>query len=94
MTSLSVIIPNYNRAALIGETLDNVFAQTRPPDEVIVVDDGSTDDSVAVIERYGARITLIRQANAGPGAARNRGLAAARGELIQFMSMSMNPGSA
>ena len=85
MTTLSVIIPNYNRAALIGETLDNVFAQTRPPDEVIVVDDGSTDDSVAVIERYGARITFIRQANAGPGAARNRGLAAARGELIQFM---------
>ena len=85
MPSLSVVIPNYNRAALIGETLDNVLAQTRPPDEVIVVDDGSTDDSVKVIERYGKRVTLIRQANAGPGAARNRGLAAARGELIQFM---------
>ena len=85
MPRLSVVIPNYNRAVLIGETLDNVFAQTRPPDEVIVVDDGSTDDSVAVIERYGKRVTLIRQANAGPGAARNRGLAAARGELIQFM---------
>ena len=85
MPFLSVVIPNYNRAALIGETLDNVFAQTRPPDEVIVVDDGSTDDSVKVIERYGKRVTLIRQANAGPGAARNRGLAAARGELIQFM---------
>ena len=85
MPALSVVIPNYNRAALIGETLDNVLAQTRPPDEVIVVDDGSTDDSVSVIERYGKRVTLIRQANAGPGAARNRGLAAARGELIQFM---------
>ena len=85
MHTLSVVIPNYNRADLIGETLDNVFAQTRAPDEVIVVDDGSTDDSVAVLERYGAWITLIRQANAGPGAARNRGLAAARGELIQFM---------
>ena len=85
MATLSVIIPNYNRAGLIGETLDNVFAQTRPPDEVVVVDDGSTDTSVAVIERYGSRVTLIRQENAGPGAARNRGLAAARGELIQFM---------
>ena len=85
MPKLSVVIPNYNRAALIGETLDNVLAQTRPPDELIVVDDGSTDDSVAVIERYGKRITLIRQTNAGPGAARNRGLAAARGDLIQFM---------
>ena len=85
MPKLSVVIPNYNRATLIGETLDNVLAQTQPPDELIVVDDGSTDDSVAVIERYGKRVTLIRQANAGPGAARNRGLAAARGELIQFM---------
>ena len=85
MPTLSVIIPNYNRADLIGETLDNVLAQTRAPDEVIVVDDGSTDNSVAIIERYGKRVTLIRQANAGPGAARNRGLAAARGELIQFM---------
>ena len=85
MPTLSVIIPNYNRAGLIGETLDNVFAQTRPPDEVIVVDDGSTDASVAVIERYGSRVRLIRQANAGPGAARNRGLAEARGDLIQFM---------
>ena len=85
MPTLSVIIPNYNRADLIGETLDNVLAQTRAPDEVIVVDDGSTDNSIEVSERYGDRITLIRQANAGPGAARNRGLAAARGELIQFM---------
>ena len=85
MPTLSVVIPNYNRADLIGETLDNVLAQTRAPDEVIVVDDGSTDHSVALLECYGKRITLIRQANAGPGAARNRGLAAARGDLIQFM---------
>ena len=85
MSTISVIIPNYNRAALIGETLDNVLAQSRAPDEVIVVDDGSTDDSVAVIARFGERVTLIRQENSGPGAARNRGLAVARGDLIQFM---------
>ena len=85
MPTISVVIPNYNRAALIGETLANVLAQSRPPDEVIVVDDGSTDDSAAVVERFGKRVTLIRQTNRGPGAARNRGVAAAHGELIQFM---------
>lgn len=85
MTTLSVIIPNFNRAHLIGETLENVLRQSRPPDEVIVVDDGSTDGSSLVIERFAPRVRLIRQANAGPGAARNRGLAEARGELIQFM---------
>lgn len=85
MLTLSVVIPNYNRAALIGETLDNVLAQTRPPDEVIVVDDGSTDASVAEIERFAPRVRLIRQQNRGPGPARNRGLAAASGDLIQFM---------
>ena len=81
---LSVIVPNYNRAALIGETLDNLLRQTRAPDELIVVDDGSTDDSVREIERFGSRVTLIRQTNAGPAAARNRGLAASGGALIQF----------
>ena len=85
MLTISVVIPNYNRADLIGETLANVLGQTRPPDEVIVVDDGSTDDSARVIEGFGKRVTLIRQKNAGPGAARNRGLEAATGELIQFM---------
>jgi len=84
VSTLSVIIPNYNRAGLIGETLENILRQTRAPDELIVVDDGSTDDSVAEIARFGDRVRLIQQANAGPGAARNRGLAAATGEFIQF----------
>lgn len=84
MSTISVIVPNYNRASLIGETLENLLGQSRPPDELIVVDDGSTDDSVAEIDRFGERVRLIRQANAGPGAARNRGLAAASGDYVQF----------
>ena len=66
MASISVIIPNYNRANLIGETLDNLLCQTRAPDELIVVDDGSTDNSVDEIRKFGDRIQLITQENAGP----------------------------
>ena len=85
MLNVSVIIPNYNRAALIGETIDNMLSQSLPPHEVIVVDDGSTDNSIEVIKRYGDRVTLIQQQNQGPGAARNAGLKIASGEFIQFM---------
>ncbi|MEO6042016.1 MAG: glycosyltransferase family A protein [Croceibacterium sp.] len=84
MSSVSVIIPNYNRAPLIGETLISVLSQTRPPNEVIVVDDGSTDGSADVISGFGRDVTLIRQENAGPAVARNRGLQIARGDFIQF----------
>lgn len=85
MPTVSVIVPNFNRAALIGETLSNILAQTRPPDELIVVDDGSTDGSVDAIAGFGRQVRLIRQENRGPAAARNRGLAEAAGEFIQFM---------
>lgn len=84
MTTISVIIANYNRAGLIGETLQNMLRQSRPAEELIVVDDGSTDDSVAVIESFGNKVKLLRQTNQGPGAARNRGLAASTGVFIQF----------
>jgi glycosyltransferase involved in cell wall biosynthesis len=69
-STISVIIPNYNRATLIGETLNNMLRQTRRPDEIIVVDDGSTDESVSVIRGFGNRVTLLRQPNSGPGVAR------------------------
>ena len=82
---ISVIIPNYNRATLIGDTIENMLGQSLPPKEVIVVDDGSTDNSVPVITGFGSRVTLIRQENKGPGSARNAGLAVASGEFIQFM---------
>ncbi|RYF91066.1 MAG: glycosyltransferase, partial [Chitinophagaceae bacterium] len=84
MAEISVIIPCYNRATLIGDTIRNMLAQTIKA-EIIVVDDGSTDNSVEVIESFGEKVKLIRQTNQGPGAARNAGLQAASGEFIQFM---------
>ncbi len=82
---VSVIIPNYNRAAIVGETIANMLSQTLAPYQVIVVDDGSTDGSVEVIRSFGERVTLIEQKNQGPGAARNAGLQIATGSYIQFM---------
>lgn len=80
-----MIIPNYNRASLVGDTIRNMLAQTLAPHEIIVVDDGSTDNSVDVIAAFGARVQLIQQTNQGPGAARNAGLKVATGDYIQFM---------
>lgn len=85
MTSkVSVIIPCFNAAAYIGETLGSVFAQTWPNVEVIVVDDGSTDNSAAVIKGFGST-KLIFQDRRGAAAARNRGWAEASGDFIQFL---------
>ena len=81
---VSVIIPTYNRAALICETLDNVFSQTYRNFELIVVDDGSTDETQSRLRQYGGRIRIVTQANAGPSAARNRGIEVAYGEIIAF----------
>jgi glycosyltransferase involved in cell wall biosynthesis len=84
MTTFSVIIPTYNRRDHLMACLASVMAQRRRPDEVIVVDDGSTDgtrDALAAAEG----ITVIYQSNAGPGAARNRGAAAASGDYLVFL---------
>ena len=86
MPRISVIIPLFNKAPFIGRALQSVIAQTFTDFEVIVVDDGSMDDGARVVEQLDdSRIRLIPQDNAGPGAARNRGLAEARGELIAFL---------
>lgn len=81
---VSVVIPTYNRAGIICETIDNVFQQTYRDFELIVVDDGSTDDTQSRLLQYGNRIQVIRQENRGPAVARNRGARAARGEILAF----------
>ena len=82
---VSVIIPAYNAGQFIEETLASVFRQTCANLEVIVVDDGSTDDTKSRLQAYGSRIHYIWQPNAGVGAARNRGMQAASGEYLAFL---------
>ncbi len=82
--SISVIIPAYNREAILGETLESLLRQTLPAREIIVVDDGSTDRTAAVAESCGAPVRVVRQSNAGPAAARNRGFRESAGEYIHF----------
>lgn len=84
--SLSVVVPLYNKAKYIRRCLDSIATQTLSGFEAIVVDDGSTDGGAALAEAYpDSRFRVIRQANAGPGAARNRGISEARGDYIAFL---------
>ena len=82
---VSVVIPTYNRSAICRAAVESVLAQTYPNVEVIVVDDGSTDDTRDAIARVNSRVQVIWQHNAGVSAARNTGMAAARGEYIAFL---------
>jgi glycosyltransferase involved in cell wall biosynthesis len=83
--TVSVIIPAYRAAATIGRALDSVLSQTRPPDEIVVVDDGSPDDLAAALEPYGAATILLRKPNGGTASARNLGIDRTRGDLIAFL---------
>ena len=83
---VSVLIPAFNAERWIAETLESALTQSWPRLEVIVVDDGSVDRSAGIVEGFASRsVKLIRQANAGPSAARNRAFAAARGDFIQWL---------
>ena len=82
---VSVVIPAYNCAQYLARAIDSALAQTYPNIECIVVDDGSTDDTADIISSFGARIRGFRQANAGASAARNAGIAAAKGKYIAFL---------
>ncbi len=82
---ISVIIPAYNRGYVIEEALDSIFNQGISGIQVIVIDDGSTDDTAQIIQKYPAEITYHYQENQGPSVARNTGLALAKGSYISFL---------
>jgi glycosyltransferase involved in cell wall biosynthesis len=83
--SVSLVIATFNHARFLGEALDSAAAQTLKSVEIVVVDDGSTDDTPAVLARYAGRVRVIRQPNRGLAAARNTGLAASRGTYVSFL---------
>jgi glycosyltransferase involved in cell wall biosynthesis len=89
MPKVSVVIPTYNKPDLLLETLDTVFAQTFQDYEIIVINDGSTDDTLDrladVQRRHDSKLRIVTQANAGIGAARNRGLDESTGEFIALL---------
>jgi glycosyltransferase involved in cell wall biosynthesis len=82
---IGVVIPAYNAERWLVQTLESVLAQSWPPVDVVVVDDGSTDATAAVAGRFGSPVRVVSQPNAGIGATRNRGMELVAGELIAFL---------
>ncbi len=82
---ISIIVPTYNRSDLLTEALDSALRQTRVPDEIVVVDDGSTDDTAETLARYDAPVVAIRQPNRGVSAARNLAMERATGDILLFL---------
>jgi glycosyltransferase involved in cell wall biosynthesis len=82
---LSVVVPAHNAESTVSAALRSALSQTRPPDEIIVVDDGSTDSTPTVVRDAGGHVRLVTQAQAGPSAARNAGVAASTGDWIAFL---------
>ena len=83
--SISVVIPAYNAAPFLAETLESVLSQSHPASEVLVIDDGSKDETAEVANQFSQRVTVIRQANAGLPATRNVGVQNSKGEWIAFV---------
>jgi glycosyltransferase involved in cell wall biosynthesis len=83
--TFSVVIPTYNRCAYLKSTLESVWRQTFNEYEIIVVDDGSTDETASFLAELGDRVTVVTQPNLGPGSARNKGAENARGEYLAFL---------
>ncbi len=84
-TGISVIIPLYNKQATIARAIRSILAQESVAREAVVVDDGSTDGSAAVVQSFGSDVVFVKQRNAGPSAARNRGVAASRHPWVMFL---------
>jgi glycosyltransferase involved in cell wall biosynthesis len=82
---VSVIIPTYNSGAMVCEAIESVLDQKYKPLEIIVVDDGSKDNTLNLVRRYGSQVNYIYQENKGAASARNTGIRASRGELIAFL---------
>lgn len=93
MQKVSIIIPVYNAAEFLAETLDSVLSQTYENLEIICVDDGSTDSSLSVLEKYQDKVRIIEQENQGQCVAANRGLEVAHGDYVRFLDADdlMNP---
>jgi glycosyltransferase involved in cell wall biosynthesis len=89
---ISVVVPVYNGEKTIVQTVECLLRQSLKPDEIIVVDDGSTDGTREALRRFGRRITVLTQPNSGPASARNRGVRAAKCAFIAFTDSDCLPG--
>ena len=85
MPTISAIVLTFNRADLLGEAIASIEGQTRPPDEILILDDGSTDETRALVESLGSRVRYVYQENRGLPASRNIAVRTVTGELIAFL---------
>jgi glycosyltransferase involved in cell wall biosynthesis len=85
VTSVAVVVPSFQHARWVGEAVESALSQTRPPDEVVVVDDGSTDGTLDVLAGFGSRIRVLHAGRKGVGAVYNMGVAATSSDLVAFL---------